>query len=92
MAINRKFTRVIIAPGFVRYSVRLTGEDCPQGTQEAKIQQYNFMQWLAGNMPLLDCGTEKFESLSIRHNGTCWEANAQAEASEDTDSEQNSGK
>ena len=91
MPTARKLTRVVIAPGLVRYSVRLTGDDCPQGTHEAKVQQYNFIQWLANNMPLLDCGPEKFESLSIRHNGTCWEANAQSEANEDTDGEANGG-
>ena len=85
--IERKVTRVVISPGTVRYSVRVTGEECIPNTHEAKIQQYHFIQWLAGNMHLVDCGPEKFESLSIRHNGQCWEANAQAEAQEDTDGE-----
>lgn len=87
MAVSRQVTRVVIAPGLVRYTVRVTGEDCPPGTHEAKVRQFDFMQWLAGNMPLLDCGPSKFETLSIRHNGTCWEVTVQAEAEENTDGE-----
>ncbi len=85
--IERKVTRVVIAPGSVRYSVRVTGEECTKGTHHAKVEQFHFIQWIANNMHLVDCGPEKFESLSIRHNGTCWEANAQAEVQEDTDGE-----
>jgi hypothetical protein len=85
--IERKVTRVVIAPGLVRYSVRVTGDDCPKGTHLAKVQQYNFFQWLAGNMHLLDCGPEKFEVLRIHHNGTCWQVDVQAEAQENTDGE-----
>jgi hypothetical protein len=92
MATGRKLTRVVIAPGLVRYSVRLTGDDCAQDSHEAKIQQFLFIQWLSGNMPLLDCGTEKFAKLHIFHNGTCWQADAQAEAEENTDAEGSGGK
>jgi len=88
MAVSRKVTRTVIdpgSPGRVRYAVTLTGEDCPRGTQEATVRQSLFLHWIADNQELLRCGVERWEHIRIKHNGTCWQLDAEAEVDEDTD-------
>lgn len=87
MAHSRKEVRVVIAPGRVRYKIRVTHDDCPKGTHEAMVRQFLFIQWLANNYDLLNCGPTRFETLRIFHDGICWVAEAEAEADEQTDQE-----
>ena len=86
--VNRKQTRVVISPGKpgrVRYSIILTGENCPKDTMESAVRQRLFMQWIADNPELLKCGMSNWEKItSIKHNGVCWEARAEADVDEDT--------
>lgn len=82
--LQRQVKKTEIAPGRVRYRVIILGDECPQGTLEARKRQFDFMRELADNVNLLDCGYSPFQRLSIRHNGTCWQAEAEAEADEVT--------
>jgi len=85
--VNRRLTRVVISPGHpgrVRYSVELTGEDCPKGTAEALVRQNLFLHWIADNQELLRCGIQQWDKLRIEHDGVCWKLNAEAEVDEDT--------
>jgi hypothetical protein len=83
--IHRQVRRVEIAPGMVRYRVLITGEDCPINTNEAKIHQTLFLDWLMDNKEMLNCGYQPFQKMSIRHNGTSWQAELEAEVEEPTD-------
>lgn len=83
MAISRQVRKTQIAPGRWRYRVVVTGEECPPDTHESRQHQYLFMHWLADNQPLLECGYSVFEKLTVSHNGTCWQAEAEAEVDED---------
>lgn len=83
MAIQRQVKTAVISPGRLRYRVIVTGEECPPHTHEAKHHQHLFMQWLTDNQTLLECGYSPFEKLSISHNGTAWEAIAEAEVDEE---------
>jgi len=88
MAVARKVTRVVVEPGnpgTARYSVKLTAEDCPKGTQEADIRRSLLLHWIADNQELLRCGTGHWSNLRIHHNGTCWQVDVEAEVEEDID-------
>lgn len=89
MAVGRKLTRVVIYPGNpgrVRYSIVITGEDCPKDTMEAEARQMQFLEWIAGNQELLRCGIKRWEKINrIYHNGRCWQLDAEAEVDEDTE-------
>lgn len=80
--IKRQVRKVPVAPGRVRYRIIVTGEDCPPSTHEARAHQFLFLQWLADNQPLLQCGYSVPERILISHNGTCWQAEAEAEVEE----------
>lgn len=67
----------------VRYRVLLTGDDCPPKTHESRVHQSLFLRWLADNQTLLECGYNVFDRLVISHNGTCWQAEAEAEVDEE---------
>lgn len=85
MAFQRKQTRVVVGKDRVRYSVTVTGDACEPGTHEALVHQYHFVRTIADNFDLLNCGSARFERVSIQHNGTAWEAKAQAEVDEKTE-------
>lgn len=82
--IQRQVRRAEIGPGRVRTRVLITGEPCPRGTHEARQHQYLFIQWLADNQHMLQCGYAVPEAIVIKHNGTCWQAECEAEADEPT--------
>jgi hypothetical protein len=84
MAIQRSVKKTVIGPGRVRYRVLVTGYDCQQGTNDARAHYYHFLRWLADNQHLLDCGYSIAERVTIRHNGSCWQAEAEAEVNEET--------
>jgi hypothetical protein len=85
MGIQRNVRRTEIGQNRVRYRVIVQGEECPQGTHEAIIHQALFLNWLGDNQSLLECGYSRFQKLTIQHNGTAWEAVAEAEVDEATE-------
>jgi hypothetical protein len=82
--IQRQMRRSEIGAGRVRYRVLITGEECPPFTHEARVHQNLFIRWLADNQAMLSCGYSVPDKISISHNGTCWEAVAEAEVDEQT--------
>lgn len=82
---NRRLLRVVIGYNRVKYRLRLVGEPCEMASQAALVQQSSFMRALADHPELLLCGPARFETLSIKHNGSAWEAEAVAEVEEDTE-------
>lgn len=83
MAISRQVRKTQIGEGRWRYRVVVTGEECPPHTHEARQHQHLFLHWLADNQALLECGYSVFDRLTVSHNGTCWQAEAEAEVDED---------
>ena len=82
---QRQVRRAEIGPGRVRTRVLVTGEPClPPPTHEARQHQYLFMQLLANNQDMLQCGYAIPERIVITHNGTCWQADCEAESDEPT--------
>jgi hypothetical protein len=84
MAIQRKVLRAEIGTNRVRYRVIVTGEECPPHTHEARQHQYLFLQWIAENQAMIQCGYSIPERISISHNGTSWQADCEAEVEEQT--------
>ena len=82
MAIERHVKKIEISPSRYRYRILVTGESCVPDTQESKRHQYLFLRWLADNQHLLECGFSIFSRLTISHNGTSWQAEAEAESDE----------
>lgn len=82
--ISRQVRKTVIGPGRVRYRVLVTGDECPPLTHESRQHQFLFLHWLADNQNLLECGYSVFERLTVTHNGTCWQAEVEAEVDEDT--------
>lgn len=82
MAIQRRVRKTEIGPNRVRYRVLVTGEPCPPNTNEARHHQHYFLRWLVDNQSMLECGYSVFERLVVSHNGTCWQAEAEAEVDE----------
>ena len=79
MAIQRTVRKVPVGPGVVRYRVLITGEPCPPHTHEARQHQHLFLQWLADNQHMLECGYAVPDKVLITHNGLCWQAEAEAD-------------
>jgi hypothetical protein len=82
--IQRQMRRAEIGPGRVRYRITITGEECPPYTHEARQHQWLFLEWLAGNQQMLACGYSIPERIVISHNGSCWQAECEAEVDEPT--------
>lgn len=79
MAIQRVVRQAESGPGRVRYRVLITGEECPPRTQEARVHFNLFIRWLDDNQSLLECGYAIPDKVVISHNGTSWQAEAEAE-------------
>ncbi len=82
--IQRQMRRAEIGAGRVRYRVLITGEECPPHTHEARQHQFLFIQWVAENQAMLQCGYSVPERIVISHNGTQWQAECEAEVEETT--------
>lgn len=82
MKINRDQRRATVAPGRVRYRVLVTTPECVPGSHESRVFQSLLMRLLADDLHLLNCGYAIPERITISHNGTCWQAEAEAEVDE----------
>ena len=82
---QRTIKKFNIAPSLVRYRILVTGEPCPAHTHESRQHLFMFLHWLADNQSLLECGYSVLDRLLITHNGTAWQAAAEAEVEEVTD-------
>lgn len=83
--IKREQRRTEIGPGRVRYRILVTGEPCPPPpTHESRHHQFLFINWLADNQTLIQCGYSIPLRVVISHNGTCWQAECEAECDEPT--------
>ncbi len=82
--IQRQVRRTEIGHNRVRYRVIVTGEECPPQTHESRIHQSLFLQWIADNQAMLQCNYSIPEKLTVTHNGTCWQVEAEAEVDEPT--------
>ena len=82
MPIQRHVKKVEIAPGLIRYRVIVTGEPCPSQTHEARIHLSIFLNWISDNQSLLECGYSSPQKITITHNDTCWQVEAEAEVEE----------
>jgi hypothetical protein len=80
--IQRQVRRSDLGGGRVRTRVVVTGEPCPAGTYEARHHQFLFLQWIAENQHMVQCGYSIPERIVITHNGTCWQADCEAESDE----------
>lgn len=79
--IKRATTKVRIGDQ-VRHAVKVSGDDCSPTGQDSYVHQQLFVRWLADNPALLRCGLAPFQKLVMEHNGTCWEARAEATVDE----------
>jgi hypothetical protein len=83
MAVQRQVRRADVGPGRVRVRVVITGDPCaPPPSYEARTHHYLFMQLLANNQDMLQCGYAIPERIVITHNGTSWQADCEAESDE----------
>lgn len=82
MPISRDQKKTYIGPGQVRYRVVVTGDPCLAGSHEAKILFYMMLQQIANEPHLLQCGFSVPQRVSITHNGTSWQVEAEAESEE----------
>lgn len=81
--IQRQVRKTEIGPGRVRYRVLVTGEECPAGTNESRVNQSLLLHWIADSQSLLCCGYEIPQKVLITHNGRCWQAEAEADVDEE---------
>jgi hypothetical protein len=82
--IEKTVRRSQVGPGRVRYRVVITGEPCTPKTHESRQHQYLFLHWIADNQHMLECGYNVPDKVSVTHNGTSWQAEAEAEVDEET--------
>jgi hypothetical protein len=84
--IQHQVRRTEVGPGRVRYRTIVTGEDCgAEGTHESRIHFSLFLNWIADNQHMLNCGYSIPQKLRIVHTGTSWQAEAEAEVDEATE-------
>lgn len=62
----------------IRHRTRIEDLPTPEGSEEARVRQFHFVQELAQNWSLLACGMQMFQRLSIYHSGSAWVAEAEA--------------
>ena len=68
-----------------RVTTRIEDEPSDPSEPTFRYRQYWFFRELAENQALLDCGYEKYQRLTIYHNGSAWVAESEAEIyAEDT--------
>lgn len=79
---RRFVTETRVGESKVRYRTRIEDDPSSAGSDEARVRQGLFVRQLVDNWPLLSCGYQMFEKLSIFHNGNCWVAEAEAVAEE----------
>ena len=82
--LTKQTKKAEIGPGRIRYRVVITGEECIPETMESRVRQEIFMRELADTPALLHCGYHVFQKLIVKHNGICWQAEAEAEVDEET--------
>lgn len=64
--------------GHTRYSVRIEGDDCVPGTNDARVLQHQMLETLAQDVSLAACGHATFQKLTMRHDGERWVVEAEA--------------
>lgn len=75
--------RTQISDNRFRYRVVVTqDEECVEGTALSNRLQEEFMLALARQPSILHCGFSRYKRCLIRHNGLCWQAEAEAEVEE----------
>lgn len=77
--VNRTERRAAVSPGRERIRVLVTTDECPPNTHEARIHQFLLIKLLADNPHLINCGYSIPDRITISHNGTSWQAEAEAE-------------
>jgi len=82
VAIARWTKKIPVGEGRVRHRVIVFDNPSPKGTHEAVLQFRTFIQLLADDQHLLACGYGIPERLVVEHNGTAWQATAEAEIDE----------
>lgn len=85
MALDRRTFRLVVGFNRVKYKVRLLSQPCAEGTQAAALQQSLIIEDIQSHPELLHCGPSRWQQLTIKHNGTAWEVEAQAEVEENTE-------
>jgi hypothetical protein len=80
--IQKTQKRTEVSPNRYRYRICIVGFPCHQGTNEARIQQYNLLRQISDEPHLLVCGPVLAERVVIRHNGEGWIVEAEAEVEE----------
>ncbi len=71
---KRETTNVEIDSHQVRWMLKLEDDPSEPGSDHAKRRQYEFLRDIADQPQLTFCGLERFEKLTISHNGTAWQA------------------
>jgi hypothetical protein len=75
----REIKEIAMHDGRVRYVVTVIDEAFSDAYSAVpQMTQGLFLRYLADNPRLLECGPAPFESLTIRHNGRAWVAEAMA--------------
>jgi hypothetical protein len=75
---KRTVLNIPIADNKVRVRVRLESDDCEPDTQEFAYHRQYLLTQIVDQPMLVDCGLKGFDVLTIRHNGFCWVADAEA--------------
>jgi hypothetical protein len=76
----RRSTSTSKLGGASRVQVVLEGDDCKPHERAYRFLQFEMLQAIANDPALTQCGVSYFDTLNIRHNGTCWVAVAEATA------------
>ena len=58
----------------IRWMLLLEDDPSEAGSDQARNSQYLFLQLIANQPQLTFCGLNRFEKLTISHNGTAWQA------------------
>ena len=75
---KRFVTETKVGEHQIRYRTRIEDDPSNQGSDEARVRQYLFMQQLVNTWTLLTCGLQMFQTLRVFHSGTCWVGEAEA--------------
>lgn len=66
----------------VKYRIVIKTDECFPNTDESEVLKFDLLSTIAHNKHVSACGSQGWDTLSIRHNGICWVAEAIATVEE----------
>lgn len=76
---ERRVRTIPMGEGAVRYRVTILDDPSAPGSREEWLWRARFLQEFAAQPALWECGTQQFTKMVMKHDGTRWIIELEAE-------------